>query len=81
MIKKYLERFIINYVFKNKHLQNEIVAMWSGGNGIATYHIKDSEVTLANVNMIYSSIVGCTVKAIKDSVFKDSPIEFKVDGK
>lgn len=76
-MKKLFDKWVLNYVKKNTKLQNEIVSIWSGGNEIKMYYIKDSEVTLSNVNMIYSNITNCTIKDINQSIFKESPIQIK----
>jgi hypothetical protein len=73
-MKKLIEKWILKYVTKNKNLQNEIVSIWSGGNEIKKYYIKDSEVTLSNVNMIYSTITGCIIKEMTHTILKDSPM-------
>jgi hypothetical protein len=71
-LKKFIDKWVFNYVRKSEKLQTDIVTDWTKGVEIATYHIKDSEITLGNVNMIYSTITGCTIKEIKNSVFEDS---------
>jgi hypothetical protein len=53
-MKKLINKLILNYVRKNRDLQNQIIADWSNGYDIKKYYIKDSELTLSNVNMIYS---------------------------
>jgi len=75
-MKMILWKWILDYVKKNKNLQEAIVEDWSKGGEIATYHIKDSEVTLQNVNLINSIITGCRLNEVSNSQFTDSEVKF-----
>jgi hypothetical protein len=81
LLKQFINNKVLDYVKNNKELENNIVAQWSNGAEIATYNIDNSEVTLENINMIYSSITGCRINEVKSSVFKNSPITLIYDEK
>ena len=78
---KFIDKLIRNYVKNHEGLRNNIVTDWANGAEIATYNIKDSEVNLNNVCMIYSSITNCRVDTLTNSIFKDSPVHFTYDDK